>query len=93
MRTSWQKTLLSTRSQPDETIFLAREAVLKPSRIINGLLVKQRGAIMLSEKFILILEAILKSNGRSFPDGSPRVVSTSPHVPVKIPTPSSEARL
>jgi hypothetical protein len=35
---------------------------------------------MLSEKFILILEAILKSNNRSFPDGAPRVVSTSPHV-------------
>jgi hypothetical protein len=56
-------------------------------------LVKQRGAIMLSEKFILILEATLKSNSRSFPDGSPRVVSTSPHVPVKLPAPPSEARL
>jgi len=48
---------------------------------------------MLSEKFILILEAILKSNSRSFPDGSPRVVSTSPHVPVKLPAPPGEARL
>jgi hypothetical protein len=47
--------------------------------------VKQRGSIMLSEKFILVLEAVLKSNGRGFPDGAPRVVSTSPHVPVKLP--------
>jgi hypothetical protein len=37
---------------------------------------------MLAEKFMLVLET-LKS--RSHPDGSPRVVSTSPHVPVKLP--------
>jgi hypothetical protein len=47
---------------------------------------------MLSEKFILILEAILKSNSRGFPDGSPRVVSTSPHVPINLPAPANEAR-
>jgi hypothetical protein len=29
---------------------------------------------MLSEKFVLVLEAILKPNGRGFPDGAPRVV-------------------
>jgi hypothetical protein len=40
---------------------------------------------MLSEKFILVLEAILKSNDRSYTDGAPRVVSTSPHIPVKLP--------
>jgi hypothetical protein len=54
-------------------------------------LVKQRGSIMLSEKFILMLEAMFKSNGKSdnrgFPDGSARVVSTSPHVPVKLAAP------
>ncbi len=38
---------------------------------------------MLSEKFILVLET-LRSHG-SPGDGSPRVVSTSPHVPVKLP--------
>ena len=38
---------------------------------------------MLAEKFILYLESLLKS--QSHPDGSPRVVSTSPHVPVKLP--------
>ncbi len=32
-------------------------------------------------KFLLLLE-ILKS--RIYPDGSPRVVSNSPHVPVKL---------
>jgi hypothetical protein len=37
---------------------------------------------MLAEKFMLLLET-LKSH--SHPDGSPRVVSTSPHVPVKLP--------
>jgi hypothetical protein len=37
---------------------------------------------MLAEKFFLLLET-LKS--RSYPDGSPRVVSTSKHVPVAMP--------
>jgi hypothetical protein len=37
---------------------------------------------MLAEKFLLLLE-MLKS--RSYPDGSPRVVSTSPHIPIKLP--------
>lgn len=37
---------------------------------------------MLAEKFFLVLEA-LKRN--TYPDGSPRIVSTSPHVPVKLP--------
>jgi hypothetical protein len=37
---------------------------------------------MLAEKFFLMLEAIKRSN---YPDGSTRVISTSPHVPVKLP--------
>jgi hypothetical protein len=37
---------------------------------------------MLAEKFFLLLET-LKS--RSYPDGSSRVISTSPHVPIKLP--------
>jgi hypothetical protein len=37
---------------------------------------------MLAEKFLLLLET-LRSQTR--PDGSPKVVSTSPHVPVKLP--------
>jgi hypothetical protein len=40
---------------------------------------------MLSEKFILMLEALLKSQEHGYADGAPRVVSTSPHVPVKLP--------
>ena len=35
---------------------------------------------MLAEKFILYLETLIRSPAYS--DGSPRVVSTSPHVPV-----------
>jgi hypothetical protein len=38
---------------------------------------------MLAEKFILYLEALIKSQNHA--DGSPRVISTSPHVPVKLP--------
>ena len=38
---------------------------------------------MLAEKFFLYLETLLKSS--SHPDESPRVVSTSPHVPIKLP--------
>jgi len=38
---------------------------------------------MLAEKFIMYLETLLRSPAHS--DGSPRVVSTSPHVPVTLP--------
>ena len=62
-----------------------------------SVLVKQRGSIMLSEKFLLVLEALLKSSDRSdnrrYADGAPRVVSKSPHVPIKLPAPQGEARL
>ncbi len=37
---------------------------------------------MLAEKFFLMLETLIK--GRVYGDGAPRVVSTSPHVPVKL---------
>ena len=40
---------------------------------------------MLAEKFMLFLEALIKANKADYPDGAPRVVSTSPHVPVKMP--------
>ncbi|VIO74044.1 hypothetical protein CI1B_53290 [Bradyrhizobium ivorense] len=39
---------------------------------------------MLAEKFFLYLETLLNGQPRN-PDGSPRVVSTSPHVPVTLP--------
>lgn len=41
---------------------------------------------MLAEKFMLVLEALLRANSCEYPDGAPRVVSSSPHVPVKLPT-------
>jgi hypothetical protein len=39
---------------------------------------------MLSEKFFLVLESLIRG-GRTYPDGSPRIISTSPHVPVTLP--------
>ncbi len=39
---------------------------------------------MLAEKFFLFLEALIKSQ-KTYSDGSPRVVSSSPHVPVNLP--------
>jgi hypothetical protein len=38
---------------------------------------------MLAEKFFLYLEALIKSQGHT--DGSPRVTSSSPHVPMRLP--------
>jgi hypothetical protein len=35
---------------------------------------------MLAEKFMLVIEALIRAQAQ--PDGSPRVVSTSPHVPL-----------
>ena len=41
---------------------------------------------MLAEKFFLYLEALIKSQqALTYTDGSPRVVSSSPHVPVRLP--------
>ena len=42
---------------------------------------------MLSEKFILLLETLRNAAERSptYSDGSTRVISTSPHVPVQLP--------
>jgi hypothetical protein len=41
---------------------------------------------MLAEKFILLVEARIKSNGYGYSDGSQRVVSSSPHIPMKLPS-------
>ncbi|SFJ27477.1 hypothetical protein SAMN05216525_121112 [Bradyrhizobium sp. Gha] len=41
---------------------------------------------MLAEKFFLVLESLIRS-GRTYPDGSPRLVSSSPHIPVTLPNP------
>jgi len=39
---------------------------------------------MLAEKFFLMLESLIKTQGQTYRDGGPRVVSTSPHVPVQL---------
>jgi hypothetical protein len=43
---------------------------------------------MLAEKFFLMLESLIKTQGQTHRDGSQRIVSTSPHVPVQLPAPS-----
>jgi hypothetical protein len=43
---------------------------------------------MLSEKFFLYLEALIKGRDEPLPtyaDGAPRVTSAAPHVPVMLP--------
>jgi hypothetical protein len=45
---------------------------------------------MLSEKFFLVLETLLRSNDTQ-PDGSTRVVSMSLHVPIKLPEKTNES--
>jgi hypothetical protein len=45
---------------------------------------------MLAEKFLMVLETLLKSQIRSttYSDGAPRVMSSSQHVPVQLPAKS-----
>jgi hypothetical protein len=47
---------------------------------------------MLAEKYILVLETLrsLAERGPAYPDGSPKVVSCSPHIPVKLPSASAK---
>jgi hypothetical protein len=40
---------------------------------------------MLAEKFFLLLEALKRSDDHGYADGAPKVVSSSPHVPVRLP--------
>ena len=40
---------------------------------------------MLAERFFLILESLIRTQGLVHTDGSPRVISSSPHVPVQVP--------
>jgi hypothetical protein len=40
---------------------------------------------MLAEKFFLTLEMLIRGQSQiSYSDGAPRVVSSSPHVPIKL---------
>ena len=45
---------------------------------------------MLAEKFFLMLESLIKTQGETHSDGSPKVISTSPHVPVQLPARSGK---
>jgi hypothetical protein len=47
---------------------------------------------MLAEKYILLLETIrsLAERSPAYLDGGPRVISSSPHVPVKLPSSSGK---
>ena len=40
---------------------------------------------MLAEKFFLVLESLIRGS-QTYPNGSPRVISTTPHVPVTLPS-------
>jgi hypothetical protein len=47
---------------------------------------------MLAEKYMLVLETIrsLPDHSQTYPDGSPRVVSSSQHIPIKLPSRSTK---
>jgi hypothetical protein len=78
---AWRSLIACPPTKPFSTI---REAILKQTkRRLDP--TSTMGIPMLAEKFLLILETLLKSNNQSYADGAPRVISTSPHVPVKLP--------
>ncbi len=45
---------------------------------------------MLAEKFLLVVESLIRTQSQTHSDGSTRVVSTSPHVPVQLPVRSGK---
>jgi hypothetical protein len=51
---------------------------------------KKGYAAMLAEKFLLMLETLLKAQEPTYADGSQRVISTSPHIPVQLPARSGK---
>jgi hypothetical protein len=61
------------------------------SRIARSVL-QRRDAAMLSEKFLLLLESLIHRQGQTYPNGGPRVISTSPHVPIQLPGEGPQAR-
>jgi hypothetical protein len=54
------------------------------------LLPNHGSAAMLAEKFLLVVESLIRTQSQTQPDGSTRVVSTSPHVPVQLPARSGK---
>jgi hypothetical protein len=61
--------------------FKGREPQQNKESIVN------EATHMLAEKFFLVLETVISHTYR---DGSPRVVSTSRHVPIKPPSESAK---
>ena len=56
-------------------------------RLASGEAIAELEMPMLAEKYILLLETIrsLAERGPAYADGSPRVISTSPHIAVQLP--------
>jgi hypothetical protein len=78
----------------EETFLPIEETILADPRQRPEMLVRHGGKIeppnngsvaMLAEKFLLVVESLIRTRGRTQSDGSTRVVSTSPHVPVQLP--------
>jgi hypothetical protein len=67
---------------------VTRETDVKQSRRNLRTLMNNGVRSMLAEKFILVLEALIKGQTDKVPtysDGAPRVVSSSAHVPIVLP--------
>jgi hypothetical protein len=60
------------------------------SRQTSGETIAELELPMLSEKYFLLLETIrsLAERNLAYPDGAPKVVSSSPHIPVQLPSAS-----
>jgi hypothetical protein len=68
-------------SGPTKPFIGTDDTILKRTR--SSLSPLNEGVLsMLAEKFFLMLEGLIRA--QAHPDGSPRVVSTSPLVPVKL---------
>jgi hypothetical protein len=83
----------------EETFLSVDETILADPRQQPEMLVRYRGRIkspdngsaaMLAEKFLLVVESLIRTQGQTQSDGSTRVVSTSPHVPVQLPARSGK---
>jgi hypothetical protein len=73
----------------DETVFKNRRRWHETSIGYAEPTSRQWTTPMLAEKFILLLETL---RSQTHADGSPRVISTSAHIPVKLPSDASRPR-
>ena len=62
------------------------------SRQNSGETIAELELPMLSEKYFLLLETIrsLTERNLAYADGAPKVVSSSPHIPVQLPSASQK---